>query len=430
MLLAWFRQSFIGRRLQAFEPLLAWAAHVWRKALTRPTFIAITGSLGKTTAKACLVAILRSRGRRRVFASLRGQNAGALISLNVFRTRPWHSLAVFEMAAHGRNTLARTSRVVRPHIGVILRVARTHTIEYDSIEAIADEKWSMAAAVQPGGTLLLNGDDPRLVCRQVPETIRRLTFGLSEGCDFRGSEVAARWPERLSFTIHHRGESARVKTQLVGEHWLHSVLAAVATATLVGLTLKEAADGASSARPYPARMQPVELSSGAILIRDEYNGSVDSYGAALRFLAEARAQRKIVIFGDVTDTDERVQKRLRDLGEQAARLADVAVFFGNGSKHAVKGALRGGMPPSAAHGFYSLREVAEFVRTELKAGDLALLKGTTTGHLSRIALAQFGQIKCWQSDCKRRCTCDFCWKLGLPEKVVRNLPSPPAGEPA
>ena len=71
--------------------------------------------------------------------------------------------------------------------------------------------------------------------------------------------------------------------------------------------------------------------------------------------------------------------------------------------------------------FVSLEPLARFVREELRDGDLVLIKGRTTDHLSRVVLSQFGELKCWDPACKRRLTCDFCWRLGLTEDQLRGI---------
>ena len=267
---------------------------------------------GKTTTKESIARILGSRFR--TFASRAEQNAQGLLALNVLRVRPWHRIAVFEAATSEPGMLAPASRLLRPDLAVILKVARTHTRSYDSLEAIAQEKWQIASRVRKGGKILVNGDDPLLAGKEAPAGVKRLTFGTSEDCHFRGSDVTAAWPDRLSLTAHYAGKCARVETGLVGYHWTSSVLAAVAVSVECGFTLESAAAACRLLTPFPARMQPVRLPSGAIVIRDEYNGSIDSYVAALQFLSDARAERRVLIATSYTDTKETGGKASRKSG--------------------------------------------------------------------------------------------------------------------
>ena len=406
-----FRQTVGQAVLRAAAPLLYAVAFIWRRLLFATTFVAVTGSLGKTTAKESMARVLRARYR--VFASHAEQNANALLALNVLRVRPWHRIAVLETATSEPGKLAFASRLLRPDLAVILKVARTHTLNYGSLEAIADEKWQIGSRVRKGGKILVNGDDPLLAARETPPGVRRVTFGTADGCDLRASDICAAWPDRLSLTVHYREESARVETGLVGSHWTSSVLSTIAVCLECGFTLQAAAAASRLLTPFPARMQPVRLPSGAIVIRDEYNGSVDSYLAALHFLSEAKAERRILIATGYTDTKERAAKRILNVARDAAKICDVAVFVGDHCTKAARAAIAAGMSEAQVRSFVSLAALARFLGEELKAGDLVVIKGRTTDHLSRAVLAQFGELKCWDPACKRRLTCDFCWRLGL-----------------
>jgi len=405
--------------LRTFSPVLYLTAFVWRRMLFRTTFIALTGSLGKTTAKESLAHILRLRYR--TFHSRREQNSGYLTSLNVLRVRPWHRVAIFEVATARPGQLKPLSRLLRPDIAVLLRVARTHTKNYRSLADIAQEKWQVIAGIEKRGTVFINGDDPWLLQKELPAGIRRVTFGCSDSCDFVATEVKAAWPDRLSLTVHHGASMARAETRLVGAHWVTSVLAAIAVSAELGIDLQQAARAVGGVAAFPARMQPVVLPSGAVVIRDEYNGTVDSFGAAFRFLAEATAPRRILIATGYTDTKEQSTRRMRNVGREAATICDLALFFGRSASTAVRAARQSGMPEDKAKEFYSLPLLADYLRQELKAGDLVLVKGRTTDHLSRAILAQFGEIRCWEMNCRRTHTCDFCWKLGLSSERLEEI---------
>jgi len=157
----------------------------------------------------------------------------------------------------------------------------------------------------------------------------------------------------------------------------------------------------------------VRLPSGATIIRDEYNSAPPVLEAALSAFEAASAERRILVLGDVSDSGVRQRVRFRMLGQRAAALADVVVFAG--TEHGnlgVNAAIAAGMPRDRARSFIRLQDAAAFLRTELRDGDLVLLKGRTTDHLSRLVFAQFGEIACWKTDCRLRCACDFCPELG------------------
>lgn len=268
----WVRQEVVSRLFVPARPVLCALAFVWRRLLFRTTFVAITGSLGKTTAKECVAACLAARFRT---SSPRGnQNSDAQLALAVLRVRPWHRYAVLEIAAGRPGRMARRIPFVRPDISVVLCVARTHTIAYPSLEACAAEKAILVGALRPGGLALLNVDDARVTTMAVPPgcTVRR--FGARANADVRGEAISPRWPERLLVRGTEGGETQVVRTQLVGAHWMPAVLAAVAIARHAGVPLGEAASALRRVAPVIGRLQPVALPTGGTVLRDDYNGTV------------------------------------------------------------------------------------------------------------------------------------------------------------
>jgi UDP-N-acetylmuramoyl-tripeptide--D-alanyl-D-alanine ligase len=198
----------------------------------------------------------------------------------------------------------------------------------------------------------------------------------------------------------------------VGEHWVNSALAALLTSLSCGVRFAEAARALGTVEPFVARMQPVLLPSGATILRDELSGDPESLEAALRVMKECNVARRVVAFGDLSDAgSKKPRDRFKTLGKAASQVAEVAVFVGAHAPHALKAAVASGMRPDRVFGFTNLRAAAEFLKTELRSGDLVLLRGRTTEHFSRLFFAQFGPIGCWKIDCRKTISCDFCEEL-------------------
>jgi UDP-N-acetylmuramoyl-tripeptide--D-alanyl-D-alanine ligase len=218
----------------------------------------------------------------------------------------------------------------------------------------------------------------------------------------------------LQFRVHVSGKVFPVQTRLVGAHWLHCVLPALAIAQEAEIPAATAAAAIAEAEPFTARLSPAAAPSGAIILRDEYNGSLATFHAALTVIREASAARKILVISDVADSGEHSRSRMARIGSNAAEVFDSAIFIGETSKRAEKAAVRAGMPPHLVHSFGSAQAAAEFLRTELRAGDLVLLRGRHSDHLSRVWLALVKDVTCWQISCGRRGLCDDCGELVRP----------------
>ena len=413
----WLRREIVDRLLFHGRPVVCALAFVWRRLLFRTTFVAITGSLGKTTARECVAACLASRFPT---SCPRGDtNADGWLALGVLRVRPWHRFAVFEVAAGAPGRIAGRLPFIRPDIAVVLSVTRTHTTAYSTLDACAAEKGQLVAGLRPGGVAVLNADDPRVTAMTPPDGCFVRRFGTGAEADLLGQVIDARWPARLSLRASWAGQTETVHTRLVGEHWLPAVLASLAVACHAGLTLRQAAVALGKVAPLTGRMQPIRLPGGATVLRDDYNAPIDTLDAGLRVLEGVTGTRRILLVTDFSDSGTHRRLRLRYLAQAAARSTDVAIFVGRNARYGGRQAVEAGMAPERVHDFDSLEETARFLRSELGLGDLLLLKGRTTDHATRVFHALLGPIRCWKTACRRRVPCDLCWELGPHHTVDR-----------
>jgi UDP-N-acetylmuramoyl-tripeptide--D-alanyl-D-alanine ligase len=410
----WLRQDVVGCILNTVSPLIYWIAFIWRRMLVRTAFIAVTGSLGKTTAKELIAAVLGSQAP--TARSFRNQNSGLLLALNVLRVRPWNRFAVIEVAGSRPGLMRSAAYLLHPDAAVILSVLRTHTDAFENLDEHAREKEILMNYVKRHGFVVLNGDDPRVLAMAKKASCSVVTVGSSPDFDLCASNATSKWPDRLAFDLSEpRGKRLRVSTCLVGKHWLPSVLATLQTAQRFGIELTVAAEKLAMAQPFPGRLQPVALPSGAVLLRDDYNASIDTVEASLKVLEEATAARRWLVMTDLTDLGRKRHRsfRLRFLAERASKSVDAIVFVGESAEYGRRHAIRAGIPPNMAHGFSTLFDASTFLASALGPGDLVLLKGRTTDHATRLYFALLGPIECWRNPCKKRMLCDICWRLGV-----------------
>jgi UDP-N-acetylmuramoyl-tripeptide--D-alanyl-D-alanine ligase len=297
-------------------------------------------------------------------------------------------------------------------VAVVLVVGETHRHSFSSLDEIAKEKLSALEGLTKGGTAIINADDQRLTTVESNNVFKVSKFGTSSSCDLYAENITSRWPERLTFDVRSATETVQIRTQLVGTHWIPSLLASLLTAQHCGVPLNEAAEIAPKFKPFPARMQPVQLPSGAIVIRDEYNGSPSSFRTALEAFESAEAKRKILIAGDYSDSTVKRRRRLTRLGRAAASLCDLAIFIGEHSYHSREAAIQAGLGSRKALSFSYPQDAVSVLKRELGEGDLVMLKSRSNDHLSRLLFAQVGEVVCWRPTCPERFLCDICWRLG------------------
>ena len=389
------------------------AAFVWRRLLFNTTFIVIAGSVGKTTTKEFLANILETQFP--VTRTLGNNNHRRFKGpeMTILGTRPWHKFAVIEVGTEVPGDMESAAKFLKPDIIAMLDIKRCHTNVFKTLEALAEEKSQLLNYLSDKGCAILNQDNPFVASMTVKNTrARTIRFGASESSDLRLVSSESKWPQRLKLRIIVDGVSHDIETRLVGTHWAPTIMASLAAAMHCGISITEAITAIRSIAPFWARMQPITLpSSGATILRDDWNGSIDTFDAAFKVLHEASASRKIVIFSDFSDSTKKLRSRANYLGRMAEKYADVAVFVGDYADRSVQAARTAGMGDESAHAFLSLSAAVDFLNQELRSGDLALIKGQANHHLSRIYIGLLGPVGCTISSCPKQILCDRCPEL-------------------
>ena len=385
-------------------------ALIWRRLLFRTKVIAISGSVGKTTAKDCLALILARRFP--IVSTIGTFNGRNGIPRTILRARPWHRFVIVEAGIQKPGRMWRSAWLLKPDVVVMLRVAMTHPKGFDSLDVVAHEKAKLLDPLSQRGVAILDGDDARVAAMAKGRPFEVIRFGYSDTFDVWADEVSATWPDRLRFRVHAGDKTQWIQTQLVGAHWVPSVLAAITAALHCGVSMEDAANALAGMQPVIARMQPVDLHGGATMIRDEYNGSLVTAWPALQVLKTGKAQRKLVVLA-CYDGEGGEEDAALPVAREMAGFADIAIVVGSHSEAVCRTALAAGMSPQNLLCAESLPETAEILRRVRRQGDLVLLRGLWDWHMSRVYFAQLGSVACWKTDCQKVITCDNCWELGF-----------------
>jgi UDP-N-acetylmuramoyl-tripeptide--D-alanyl-D-alanine ligase len=177
-----------------------------------------------------------------------------------------------------------------------------------------------------------------------------------------------------------------------------------------GIPLDTAVRAVESFEPLDGRLSPVD-SGGVTFIRDDWKAPHWSVGLALDFVAAARASRKVIVIGWISNRPAPVSDVYRRLAEDALAAADEV---------ALVGALATGADLDDVDGrlrcFPTVREAARYFEATLREGDLVLLKGVDD-HLQRIILTRETTVRCWRERCGRRVSCDACYLRQLPARA-------------
>jgi UDP-N-acetylmuramoyl-tripeptide--D-alanyl-D-alanine ligase len=399
-------------------------AFMWRQINKRVTFVAITGSLGKTTTKELLATILKEQ-KISAISTFDTYNGLRGIARTMIRVRPWHKVAIFEVAGNTPNSASNGSRLISPDIGVITVIDDVHSLVHSGPEEVVRHKLGLLKYLRPGGVAIVNGADPWLAGADLPSSVKVRRFDTPAPDSLRVDEVEACWPDRLSFRVWWKNHSYPAKTKLVGTQWIPSVLAALAAAMELGVPLDAALAALSSREPYRGRLQPVPLPNGAMLLRDEYNGSLCSYAPALQVLREARVRRRWLVISNITDVRKGSHAKSRMIGQSISESADLCLMIGKMTSRSRKVALSEGFPEDKVLHFTSWKKAALHLRENTADGDLILVRACYSDKLERLWYAQWGEVGCEADPCPHLWICDFCKSLDF----RMTSPSWPEGVP-
>ncbi|MSQ30114.1 MAG: UDP-N-acetylmuramoyl-tripeptide--D-alanyl-D-alanine ligase [Dehalococcoidia bacterium] len=362
-----------GAALFLVDDTLASLQHLgaaWRSVLTDTQVIGITGSVGKTTTKAIVAAVLAARYR--VQANPLNYNNEVSVPLCLLELRPETERAVIEHGMYTTGEIALLCRWTRPRIGIVLNVGPTHLERAWSMDAITRAKRELIEALPADGAAVLNADDER-VRSMAPHTAARVWwFGSSEDAQVRGGDVTPQGAHGFDFTLTAQGESRRVHVPLPGRHLLSNVLAAAATAFADGLTFDEVA-AAIEALDVPLRLNVIEMPGGITVLDDTYNAQPASTLAALDLLDEM-AGRHVALLGDMRELGEVSRAEHERVGRRAAAVVAILVTIGDEARPLGE-AARGAGLADVVH-VASRAEAVATLRARIAPGDVVLVKGS------------------------------------------------------
>lgn len=388
----------------------------WRKFFRRTTFIAVTGSCGKTTTADLLAEILSAPCTRVLTRGVNDSPVGAVRS--ILLSRPWRDRhLVFEVSGHQPGAILPSARLIQPDVAIVTKVASDHRRQFGSLEATAREKSELVAAVGPRGLAVLNADDPNVVAMREKSTAKVITFGCSEHADLRLLSSESFWPPLLRLKVSWRGETSTVESGLVGEHWSVAILAALATALELGMDRERILKAVSAFRPGFCRMSVHRTPDRRSFVLDTWKAPHWGLQACLGFLKSVDAPRKTVVFGTISDYRGNSRKRYEEAARWALEVADRVVFVGPESFKVSR--LRESEPVGRIYELATVREAGEFLRNDMLEDEIIYVKSSRADHLDRLYHSAFAGIACWTDRCRLRHGCIHCEHL-MGMKIVRH----------
>ena len=352
------------------------------------TVIALTGSSGKSSTKDLIAQLIRPYGETvSPEGSFNNEIGHPLTALQATETTKY---LIAEMGARHLGDISYLCDITPPRIGLVLNVGTSHVGEFGSQDNIALGKGELIEALTPGGAAVLNADDHRVAAMRSRTNELVLTFGVAPEADVRAEDIKLDAAGRPAFTLHLGGFSGNVQLQLIGEHFVSNALAAATVAVVVGLTPEEIASGLNAAtRVSEARMEVTERPDGVTVINDAFNANPDSVRAALKALVaigRARGARTWAVLGEMLELGDTSTEEHDAIGRLVVRLdVNRLLVVGEGARPIHLGASLEGSWGNESAFVGSIPEALELLGSELRAGDVVLVKSSKAAKLRSLA---------------------------------------------
>lgn len=392
----------------------------------KPHIVAITGSVGKTSTKDAIYAVLAEtyhvRKSDKSFNSEIGlpltilgvpnawnnplrwvQNIVDGLFLILFNAA-YPKWLVLEVGADRPGDISSLSAWLPVDIAVITRLPEVpvHVEFFDSPEAVVQEKASLINALTSAGTVVVYADDARkdiLVKKAEKRGAKVVTFGLSSDADVHASEFrllretgndppAGGWPVGVAGQITVERTNLPVSiVGTIGNHMMLPAIAAAAVGHAVGMDVHSIAHGISKYEPPRGRMHLIEGIKGTLIIDDTYNSSPAAVEAALDALDSVVPKgRRIALLGDMLELGRHSVEEHRKLGAYAAGKIDMLCTVGFRARDMAQGALDAGLADSAILQYEDSEKAGDELAELVQSGDCILVKGSQSIRMERAVL--------------------------------------------
>ena len=348
--------------------------------------IAVTGSMGKTTTKELIAALLATRFR--VLKSQGNLNNHYGLPLTLLSLEPSHEVAVVELAMSAAGEIARLAKIAAPDVGVVTNVAPVHLEFFDSVDSIASAKRELIENLSSRNgkpVAVLNFDDARV--RKFAEGFegRLVTYGLNEGALFRGTKVEPCEGGRRFF-LSGPDFAGEFTIPLPGTHNVENALAALAAVSSCGLNLGTLGPALANFRNLAQRSEIFTLPGDITVLNDSYNSNPLAMECMIETLAGWQgAVRRIVVAGEMLELGPSSPEWHRKIGRKLVEWGIDGLIAVQGDARFIReGALEAGMDPAKAMFFASAAEAARYCSSLLEPGDIVLVKGSRGVNLEKV----------------------------------------------
>lgn len=400
----------------------------------KPKIVAITGSVGKTSTKDAIYAILSGISHVRKSEKSYNSEIGLPLTIlgvpngwnnplvwlqNIFKglwlflsplgLHKYPKWLVLEVGVGKPDDMRRTASWLKTDAVIITAIGETpaHIEFFNSRKDLIKEKSKLIKTLKQEGLLILNSDDQDVLAmrsqNKIKDKHRTITYGFKEGADVLGSQDSIFYgdlgePQGITFRIDEKGNSLPVVIEGVfGRNHVYASLGALAFSSIFKFNMLDAVNSLKNYNVAPGRMRLLNGINDSLIIDDTYNSSPFACESALKTLvkikpvslsiSEKSQGRKIAILGDMLELGKHTEEAHKNIGKMAKENCDVLIVVGPRAQAIKFGAIEAGMNSTNIFEFLDSSQAGEFVKTFVQKGDLTLVKGSQGMRMERVVEA-------------------------------------------
>lgn len=364
-------QCDLPQTIRVEDSLMAlWDFADWYRSQFDAMVIGVTGSVGKTTTRRMIAAVLSAKFNG--VQSPRNYNNQYGVPLSLLQLDEDHDFGVFELGASKPGDINDLAEVIHPEVGVITAIGPSHLDEFGSYENIVQTKGELLDHIPEAGFVVLNGDDRNV--RQMAEraSCQVILVGEKKHNDLIATDVVVE-NEQLRFQV---GES-QFSVPVTGRHYLTAALVAIAIARQIDMTEEEIQHGLNQFESTDGRSKTLSIGPWTI-IDDTYNANPLSMSAACRLLKDwSTTGKRILLTGDMLSLGEWSDDFHHLLGEEVTRSKiDCLIAYGSQAANVAGSARKHGMDAGCLGSCHDPQIVMTLLDLWLEQGDVLLIKGS------------------------------------------------------
>lgn len=351
------------------------------KSLFPIPFVAVTGSVGKTTTKDMIAAVLSTRYQ--VLKTEGNFNNDIGLPLTILRLEKSHEIAVLEMGMDHAGEIDYLSDLVEPDVAVITNIGDAHIENLGSREGIFAAKCEVFAHMKEDGLAVLCGDDEMLSTLRGKLSCSAVFVGSGEGLDYTAYDVENDGNDHMNCKVKTPASQFHADIPALGGHMIYPTLMAAAVAEHFGMGADEIMRGIRAFLPTKMRMNVRRCGTDIVILDDAYNANPQSMRAAAAVLRDAKGRRRVAVVGDMKELGPNSQMFHTAVGGYFAEAGiERLIAVGDHARYMAEGAGQKGL--SQVSYFESIEEAGDALRRELRPGTTILVKASRSMAFEKI----------------------------------------------